>query len=217
MNQRQLRQVERIKELIVSSDSLLGKISRNDWGQSWVSDKTELHTWLIKCRNIIKIALGVNSIHYIELDKCIGDGNLSEDGVKSVKGIIVGALDDFENGFTTGQEILIAGEIFDSVLEEAKHLLATDHKEAAAVLGRVTIEDSLKRIARREVIDDTLNASRINDALKKNGNYMQPQWRLIQSWLDIGNASAHGNFNDFTKNDVGNMLTGIGQFMANNF
>jgi len=50
--------------------------------------------------------------------------------------------------------------------------------------------------------------------LKKLEIYSQPQWRLIQAWLDIGNSAAHGNFEKYTKDDVNNMINGIEQFIA---
>lgn len=206
---------DRIREVIVETDQVLSTVRDNDFG-SWIEDKTKLNSWLIKCRNIICITFGENSTHYKELNKLL-QGSYSPEDVQAIKGLLIGALDDFNNGFITGQEFLIAGEIFDTVLEESKHLVNKHHKDAAAVLGRVVIEDCLKRIARREGIDDTFKASRINDELKKANLYSQPQWRLIQSWLDTGNAAAHGNFSEYDENDVTNMLSGIEHFFANHF
>ena len=127
---------------------------------------------------------------------------------------MVGALDDLERGFLVGQEFLIAGELFDSILGQAKKLNESGYKDPAAVLARVVLEDTLQRIARNENIDDKQKPSLINDELRKIGKYPKPQWRFIQAWLDIGNAAAHGNFTEYSEQDVEKMIEGIEQFLA---
>jgi hypothetical protein len=44
-----------------------------------------------------------------------------------VEAVLQGALSDLEGGFLVGQEFLVAGEVFDSVLEEGKHLNEKGH------------------------------------------------------------------------------------------
>jgi len=56
-------------------------------------------------------------------------------------------------------------------------------------------------------------ANKINDDLKSKEIYTQIKWREIQFWLDIGNKSAHGEFNAFTDDDVKNMLNGVEKFI----
>ena len=131
--------------------------------------------------------------------------------------MLIGSLDDLENEFLLGQELLIAGEIFDSVLEEAKELLNTEHKDPAAILGRVVLEDSLRRLALQEQLDDSQKATKLNDELKKAGRYNQVQWRQIQVWLDIGNNAAHGKFDQYDKEQVKEQIEGIERFIASEF
>lgn len=214
MNYKVDRSVNRIEELIEESKKVLSGIIEDHWNGPRISDVSLLNSWVTKVRNIIEITFGTHGLHTRELYK-IADGRImyvSE--VEAIKGLLIGALDDLRNGYIVGQEIIIANEIFGSVLEEAKHLHKTSHKDAAAVLGRVVIEDSLKRLARVEEISTELKTSRINDELKKVEVYSQPQWRLIQSWLDTGNAAAHGDFEAYDSTDVRNMLDGIEQFIA---
>ncbi|WZL80236.1 hypothetical protein QBE53_06335 [Vallitaleaceae bacterium 9-2] len=215
MKYKMKRYVERIRELIDEADDVLDSTVQDTYGD-YIGEKVTLNAWLTKVKNIVQVVFGTHSIHKRELNKLTGQVSKTSH-VKAIKGLLIGALDDVENGFIEGQEFVIAGEIFDSVLEEAKHLLKAQHKDPAAVLGRVVVEDTLKRIARREDITENLKAARLNDELKKQGVYSTPQWRLIQSWLDVGNSAAHGKFDDYDFNDVVNMLNGIEQFMANTF
>lgn len=178
----------------------------------------KLHAWLEKVGNILNSVFGPQSLqvkHFTEI--LLGQNRRPVENaydILPIMGILRGALDDLAHGFLTGQEFLIAGDVFDSVLEQAKHLLDTGYKDPAAVLARVVLEDALKRIARAEGIADTLKASQLNDELKKASRYPQPQWRLIQAWLDVGNAAAHGNFGDYDADRVKDVISGIEQFLA---
>ncbi len=79
----------------------------------------------------------------------------------------------------------------------------------------MAIEDTLKRLARSEGINYNQKASQKNEELKKIGRYPQPQWRLIQAWLDIGNAAAHGKFSEYDTTAVDKLLEDIKRFLAN--
>jgi hypothetical protein len=177
-------------------------------------DKAALHAWLAKVHNIIATIFGEHGPYYIQLVGLAKRGVEHSNEVYPIVGLLRGALSDLENGFLLGQEFLIAGEIFDSVLQQAKHLTVSGYKDAAAVLARVVLEDALQRISRSEGLDATLNAARLNDALKQKGRYPQPQWRQVLAWLDIGNAAAHGKFDEYDQAAVERLLDDVERFLA---
>jgi len=215
------RYTERLRSLIHKGKSVAGLervYGPDDFSYIGKQDLIELHAWLGKVNNILNAVFGPKSTqvkHFLEI---LPSNSLSYVehalDVLLIVGVLQGALDDLEHGFLTGQEFLVASDVFDSVLEQAKHLADTGYKDPAAVLARVVLEDALKRIARAEGIDDTQKASQLNDELKKASRYPQPQWRLIQAWLDVGNAAAHGKFDEYTADDVKNAINGIEQFLA---
>jgi hypothetical protein len=65
-------------------------------------------------QNIIEMSCGTNSAHYKALQKISRIERAY--GVNYIQGIMVAALDDIEKCLLIGQEFLIAGEIFDSVM-----------------------------------------------------------------------------------------------------
>lgn len=218
MNLTQRRYANRLQELIDESKNiaLLIKTS-SDYPFSYIEDQTSLNAWLIKVRNIVEVVFGSTSPHFRTLQELTQTDVSGTYQVNAIEGLLIGSLNDLENGFLLGQEFLIAGEIFDSVLEEAKHIFKTGYKDPAAVLGRVVLEDALKRLARQEQLNDTQKASILNDELKKAGKYNQPQWRQIQTWLDVGNSAAHGKFDEYSKEQVRDLIEGIERFIANEF
>jgi hypothetical protein len=187
---------------------------------SYIQDKSTLHSWLSRVTNIIETIFGTQSPQSRHLSQLMPDGiqliNYSYE-ILSIVGLLSGAVDDLEKGFLLKQEFLIAGELFDSLLEQAHYLNRADYKIPAAVLGRVILEDALRRIARREGLNSDVKASIINDSLKNADVYAKPRWRMVQGWLDIGNAAAHGKADDFTEQDVTTMLEGISGFLVDDF
>ncbi|MEI2396132.1 DUF4145 domain-containing protein [Paenibacillus phytohabitans] len=216
LNPKYKRYVDRLCELSEESVHILAtRIEDSEF--SSIKDKVRLKSWVTKVENIIEIACGKSSPHYKALSKLTSRTIEHPYQINAVTGVLSAAIDDISNGFLTGQEFIIAGEIFDSVLEESRQLFYTHHKDAAAVLCRVVLEDSLKRIARQESIDDNQKASKINEELKKKGRYGQPQWRMIQAWLDIGNSAAHGKFTEYTEQDVKGFIDGVESFIGIQF
>ena len=177
-------------------------------------DKIPLHAWLAQTKNIVERVFGTRSEHYRHLAELTKSQIEHSYEVLPIVGLLEGCKSDLEGGFLLRQEDLLSTALFDNVLEQAEHLLAAGHKDPAAVLGRVVLEDTLRRLAVETDLEDDQKASALNDALKKSGRISQPQWRLIQTWLDIGNAAAHGQFSSYETADVNRMLEQVRLFSA---
>jgi len=216
MNARQGKAAARLRELITEGEAV-ALLERPSSVGPYIQDKVRLHAWLVKVDNITKTTFGADSPHYSQLTPILARDDPSRaDVVRAIIGILTGALDDLEGGFLQGQEHLIAGEILDSVLEEARQLSKSGYKDAAAFLARVVVEDALRRLCRSIDLPDVGKAADLNNALRDAGQYSKPQWRIVQSWLDVGNAAAHGKFDDYTADDVMRMIDGVGRFVAEN-
>jgi HEPN domain-containing protein len=214
LNPKHQRHVNRLEELI-SEGKHVSNLESGDPMNRYIKDNAAIHSFLTKTENILASVFGKNSTHYAHYQTLTQRRGMQRSyEVDTVIGVLLGAKDDLENGFLVGQEFLIASEIFDSVLEQAKHLNSAGYKDPAAVLSRVVLEDALKRLARENGIDDSQRAASINDMLRQAGTYPQPQWRLIQACLDVGNAAAHGNFNNYNQEDVKQRIEDIERFLA---
>jgi hypothetical protein len=51
--------------------------------------------------------------------------------------------------------------------------------------------------------------------LAKDGVYTKLVQKQITAWANIRNSAAHGNPDEFTEQDVINMITDVRQFLAN--
>lgn len=174
--------------------------------------------WAISAKTVVENLVGRESRYFRELERVLGGKGAANlyliEHLVVAEGVLQAAVADLTSGVLVDEELRIASEVFDSVLQEAKYLNESGHKDASAVLGRVVVEDALKRLARQEGIVEEKKASVLNDKLKGSGRYVQAQWRQIQAWLDIGNDAAHGRFESYDAAMVGAMLDGIEGFLA---
>jgi hypothetical protein len=208
LSPKQQKYADRIGELIIEGHRVStlerGRVSQTGvMPSTYMSDEAAVHAWMSKTENILTSVFGAQSTqvnHYQALTHRTGTANSLV--VRRIVGLLSGAKSDLENGFLIGQEFLIAADVFDSLLEQARHLNENGFKDCAAVLARVALEDALKRLARANGVAIVGLANRINDDLKGSGVFSQPQWRLNQACLDVGNAAAHGDFNTYSKEDV---------------
>lgn len=223
MNPKYQRYADRLSELIEEGQQVakLEKPSRRVGRYIQGADKIKVQSWLTKVRSILLNVFGPKSPHYCQFDDNLPHGGVRNVGksyeIYPIIGVLDGALDDLESGYLLNQEFLVAGEVFDSVINRARYLLENGYKDAAAILTRVVIEDALKRLTRSEGLDDGKKASDMNTDLWKNGRSAQTQWRFIQVWLDIGNAAAHGRFNEYDKEKVKRMMDDLESFLATEF
>lgn len=125
-----------------------------------------------------------------------------------IVGVLESASECLANGFVGQLRFMIHAEMFGTLAEQARELLKHGHKIPAAVLGRIAIEDWLRDESQRTGIPTfaTDRAAKLNDALKASGKLSPPKWRLLQSFLDVGNSAAHGKSEEFAEADVTRML-----------
>ena len=134
-------------------------------------------------------------------------------------GLEKGFLDDFLQK--------VEAEVAADYMGQAEGLLkegqtgAFDHVQAAVLSGAV-LEKALRTLCDRQQPQISItNANGENktlnpliDDLKKAGAFNELKAKQLRAWADIRNKAAHGEFNQFTKADVEQMLAGIANFLA---
>ena len=106
-------------------------------------------------------------------------------------------------------------EAFDSELEQAKSLLDSGYKNAAAIAGTV-LETAIKELCLNNGIAlDRKKLTQLNDELAKASVYNKLQQKQITALADIRNNAAHGDYDQFTKEDVERMIDDIKRFLLN--
>lgn len=218
-SQRIQKTVAHLKALIVEGLELPQLERESDTFGSYFpsKDRVRIQSWLVRVGNVLETVFGSGSMH------CYHFKDYTKDGFKHIEtghdvfnivGILDAALHDIEGGYLLGQEFLLAAEVHDSLLCQAKDLCSNGYVQASAVLARVVLEETLRRVSAAEGLDAGGKASALNEELKRMKVYSQPQWRLIQVCLDVGNSAAHGKIEDLGQATVERMIEDVERFSA---
>ena len=222
VNPRYRRYIHRLEALIERGDELSQPANfqqRKGYPDQFRDDEdSERYSgWQLNCHHILGAVFGEESValkRFLRPKRIFG-----RQYVRKQVSILSAALEDLKGGFLLGQEMLVAGAVYDDVLAEASALQRAGHARASAVLARTVLEGALRRLARAMDIDHTGKIGGVNDRLKDNDIYHQARWRRIRSLLDIGNAAAHSDddWAQYSHADVAGMIDDIEGFLAIEF
>jgi len=169
----------------------------------------------VKVKNLIVKASGENSQHFKELikseEKISWSGSYSK--FKAFRTIFLATKEDFEGGYLSSYKSIVQAEVFDTELEQAQELLNSGYYVAAAIIACVVLETTLRELCDREDIQYS-KLDKMNSDLAKAGVYNKIVQKQITVHAGIRNSAAHGNKNEFTKEDVEQMLPAIEQFLV---
>lgn len=172
--------------------------------------------WKVKVKNLLKLSSGENSVHYKEfvLSEEMQMYDTNPKVLKRLIPILIAAYDDLKGGFLVSFKQIVQAEVFDSELEQARSLLKSGYKNAAAVIAGVVLETAIKELCLNNSIDlEKKKLTRLNDDLAKAGVYNTLQQKQITALADIRNNAAHGDYEKFTHQDVETMIKDIERFL----
>lgn len=180
-------------------------------------DKNLFKEWYYKVRNLFILCSGKESLYSKDIiahSQDIENGS-SINIFNRLIPIFKAAKNDFEKGYLTSIRTLVTAEVFDSELEQAQELLDNKYHSAAAVIAGVVLETGLRELCDKYSIEHG-KLDRMNAELKKANAYNQLQAKKIIALADIRNSAAHGKTEEFTHDDVQNMIRDIESFLTNN-
>ena len=179
-------------------------------------DETLYLPWKVQVLDIFNKLLSQDSTYYeefIKLDKMMYEDVYWND-FQNIKSIFIAFKNDYEKGYLSSIETLIQAEVFETQLEQSQELLDSNYILASAVIAGIVLETGIREICTRENIDHG-KLDRMNADLAKKGIYNKLQQKRITALADIRNSAAHGKKDEFTKDDVANMIREVAQFLAN--
>lgn len=173
--------------------------------------------WIVQSKNILKLASGgEDTVHYetfIKLEKPHAFESKSS-VLKRLVNVLRASLDDLNNGFLVSFKQIVQAEVFDSELEQAKSFLASGYKNPSAVIAGVVLETAIKELCITHGIElERKKLTHLNDELAKLGVYNKLQQKQITPLADIRNNAAHGDYDQFTVDDVARMINDIERFL----
>jgi uncharacterized protein (DUF2164 family) len=135
-------------------------------------------------------------------------------------GIAQAVKHDITNGLLVDLKSLVQAEVFADFLDMGEHLLNGGYKDAAAVIIGTVLEDGLRRLSVRLGLPTasgegkSITIDPLNNQLAKHNAYSKLVQKQITTWAHVRNKAAHGEYAEYTKEQVQMMLVFVQSFTA---
>jgi hypothetical protein len=206
-------------EAIIASHKLMVQNSQYDD----LSDLPKADRQSLVTRAIASIhrVTGVNSTYSKEIERILEALPSIHKHTSSIIGITQALKEDLELGYIQSLVEIVHSEIFSDFLDMARHLNNSGYKDSSAVLAGSTLESHLRKLALKNSIevekdDRPIKANKLNADLTKADIYGLLDQKNITAWLDLRNKAAHGNYEEYTKEQVDLLIAGIQDFITRN-
>lgn len=110
---------------------------------------------------------------------------------------------------------LVEAEVLDDFLKQAQFTLNSGYFQSAAVIAGCVLEDSLRKLCVKFSVDVSTRPKldQMNSDVAKAGAYNKLVQKRITALADLRNKAAHGQWDQFTKADVEEMLSAVRRFV----
>ncbi|MCZ8218429.1 MAG: hypothetical protein O9337_03330 [Acidovorax sp.] len=212
--------ITRADQLIVMGQQVIATRKRSEYYADSV-DGALMKGFRVAVLSFIDRVYGREHPHFAEFQGSTNNDNI--DHAESGLAIIRVIREEIAGGWLFTVRGLVTAEVFADFLEMAEHLLESGYKDPAAVMGGSVLEEHLRQLCNKHAIaiDEQKNekqvpkkADRLNAELAAATAYSKLDQKQITAWLDLRNNAAHGIYNAYTREQVGQLLTGVTNFMA---
>lgn len=186
----------------------------------------ELAMWIARLGHLIQKLYGEKSQHFASFNRALATQNFYTlhsnyyEHFTQVFGIAKAIQHDIKCGLLFDLKSLVQAEVFADFLEMGEYLLIEGYKDAAAVIIGSVLEDGLRKLSERaglSLLADSgkpLTIDPLNNQLAKADIYTKLVQKQITSWAHIRNKAAHGDFSEYTREQVGLMLLFVQSFSS---
>jgi hypothetical protein len=212
----------RAKELLTHADAVLATKKVDGYANQWVD--TEAFAQLrASGLSFLRNAFGTEHPYFQEFTDRVKQADPSD--TRTAKGILEAARSEVAGGWALTTTGIVSAGIFADFLEMAAHLLENGYKDAAAVMAGSVLEEHVRQLSRKHGIAiEQLSSGKmvprkadsLNADLAKLPAYNLLEQKSVIAWLDLRNKAAHGDYNQYNKDQVALMHQGVSDFIARN-
>jgi hypothetical protein len=209
----------RVDELINIAGQVLNTSRSSDFGSYVYSE--QFNEFRSASLSFLRNTFGTDHPFYSEFNKQANEAT-PYDTVEG-RGILKAVKQEIEGGWLFTVKGLISAEIFSDFLEMAEYLLKEGYKDPAAVMTGSVLEERIRQLCNKnsipiETIKDGKSipkkADLMNSELASATIYNKLDQKSITSWLDLRNKAAHGQYSEYTKEQVELMYQGVTNFIS---
>jgi hypothetical protein len=174
--------------------------------------------WRVKAEHLLTELVGTANPYYIRFNELLDkDKNGYIDFVDSAVAIMEAVYHDLLAERLRSFRSMVEAEVFADFLDMAAHILANGFYGAAAALMGGVLERGLQDIAQARGVPLGAKGDlpALNARLAQAGVYNAMRQKEVQYFIDVRNKAAHGEFDQFTADDAGKMISGVRELLAN--
>lgn len=178
-------------------------------------DAELLLNWVVKAKNLLSHACGLESQHFVHFVDAEHGGMYctNADNLQRMKAVFLAAQEDFDGGYVSTVRSMVQAEVFDSELDQASELLKSGYKISSAVIAGTVLETALRELCTKHKIPHG-KLERMNADLAKEGVYSVLVQKQVTSLAHVRNSAAHGKADDFGEADVRAMIGDVQRFLT---
>lgn len=212
--------VQRVDQIIDLGRKVLATRHRSNYDDTLWIDSAKMKGFRSSALSFIERVYGSRHPHYMEFSSV---SHYHPEDVEAGIAIMEAIRDEISGGWLFSVKNLITAEIFADFMEMAEHLLAEGYKDPAAVMAGSVLEEHLRQLCLRNQIEIEVDskgkmkpkkADRLNSELSQAEVFGKLDQKAVTTWLDLRNKAAHGKYNEYTAEQVQNMIHGITEFVA---
>lgn len=178
----------------------------------------ELAMWVTRLGQLIRKLYGEKSQHFASYNRALSTNNFYNlhsgyyDHFTQVFGVAKAIQHDLTHGLLVDFKSLVQAEVFADFLEMGEYLLSEGYKDAAAVIIGSVLEDGLRKLCERASLPlvtesgKPLTIDPLNAQLAKAEIYSKLVQKQVTTWAHVRNRAAHGEFAEYTLEQVKMML-----------
>jgi hypothetical protein len=186
----------------------------------------ELTTWITRLGQLVRRLYGESSQHFHTYSSALSTTHFYSlhsswnAHFAQMVGVARAIQHDMDNGLLANFKSLIQADVFSDFLEMGEYLLNEGYKDAAAVIIGSVLEDCLRKLAESNGValnNDSgkpLTIDPLNSELAKQDVYSKLVQKQITSWAHIRNKAAHGEYSEYSREQVQMMLLFVQGFAS---
>lgn len=209
----------RMDQLIDEADEV-EQTKTTGFGPRYFEDCTRFRQWMTSVEHVLTLAFGGAGSHVAAFSRALNTGSYPLQFDEAL-GVMRAARDDVASGLVTSLRDLVAGEIFDDLLDQSHYLLQQGYHLPAAALCGAVLEDALRKLCSKHAVTwaGDSSISKLNTALYTADPqvYGKPQMGQVEAWGKLRNHVDHHGFvkpDDVPAEDVGRMVDGVRDFIV---
>lgn len=207
---------EHFECLIQEGRQILQKAEEADRRLNQYPSENDYYRFRTEALNLVHRSCGEDSDHYKDLRKLADDKDTCRNSYYFAHcfGVLEAAQRAFKDGLLFDMRALIAAELLGDFIKQAGALLEAGYHIPAASLAGAVLEDTMRKLCEKQElpVPESTKIGSLNAELGRASVYNKFVQKQIIAYADIRNNADHGHFDEFTVEEVQQMVKWIRTF-----